>query len=324
MAEGGTVARLGREQVDELRVPAGRGARRRAWRTLRRGRLGLAGLIILLTITLAALAASGIAPHDPYEGSLAVSRRCPAFTTCPNLGGSFARTGPTTGTTEYLLGTDANGRDILSRIIYAARISLLVGVTAVAIGGGVGVLAGLLSGYHGGRLDALIMRIADVQLAFPFILLAIAIVAVLGGGLLNVIIVLGIGSWVPYARIVRGQVLSAKNQEYVIAARAVGARDHAVLFRHILPNVIAPAIIIATFGVAAAIIGEATLSFLGVGIRAPTPTWGNMLADGRAYVASAWWLATFPGLAIVLTVLSINVIGDWLRDFLDPRLRNVD
>jgi peptide/nickel transport system permease protein len=197
-------------------------------------------------------------------------------------------------------------------------------VTAAAIGGSLGVLAGLLSGYYGGSLDALVMRIADVQLVFPFILLAIAVVAVLGGGVVNVIVVRGIGSWVPYARVVRGQVLSAKNQEYVTAARTVGARDAAILFRHILPNVITPAIIIATFGVAAAIIGEATLSYLGVGIRAPTPTWGNMLADGRAYVASAWWLATFPGLAIVLTVLSINMIGDWLRDFLDPRLRHVD
>jgi peptide/nickel transport system permease protein len=139
-----------------------------------------------------------------------------------------------------------------------------------------------------------------------------------------VIVVLGIGSWVPYARIVRGQVFSAKNQEYVLAARTIGAQDTLVLFRHILPNVTTPAIIVATFGVAAAIIGEATLSFLGVGIQAPTPTWGNMLADGRAYVGSAWWLATFPGVAIMLTVLSINVIGDWVRDYLDPRLRNVD
>jgi peptide/nickel transport system permease protein len=301
-----------------------RGARQRAWRTLRRGRLGLVGAAILLVIVLAAIFAPWLAPHDPFQGSLTASRRCPAFATCPNLGGSFARTGPTRGSTEYLLGTDANGRDVLSRIIYAARISLIVGVTAVLIGGGIGVLAGLLSGYYGGASDAIIMRIADVQLAFPFILLAIAIVAVLGGGLLNVIVVLGIGSWVPYARVVRGQVLSAKHQEYVIAARTIGARDPAILFRHVLPNVITPAVIIATFGVAAAIIGEATLSFLGVGIRAPTPTWGNMLADGRAYVASAWWLATFPGIAIVLTVLSINMIGDWLRDFLDPRLRNID
>jgi len=301
-----------------------RGARQRAWRTLRRGRLGLVGAAILLVIVLAAIFAPWIAPHDPFQGSLSASRRCPAFTTCPNLGGSFARTGPTRGSTEYLLGTDANGRDVLSRIIYAARISLIVGVTAVLIGGGIGVLAGLLTGYYGGALDAVIMRLADIQLAFPFILLAIAIVAVLGGGLLNVIVVLGIGSWVPYARVVRGQVLSAKHQEYVIAARTIGARDPAILFRHLLPNVITPAVIIATFGIAAAIIGEATLSFLGVGIRAPTPTWGNMLADGRAYVASAWWLATFPGIAIVLTVLSINMIGDWLRDFLDPRLRNID
>ncbi len=324
MAERVAVARMGGQPVQELGWAGSRSARAEAWRSLRRGRLGLVGLVILLAITLAAIAAPWIAPHDPYQGSLAVSRLCPAFTTCPNLAGSFAQTGPTTGSIEYLLGTDVNGRDILSRIIYAARISLIVGVSAVAIGGGVGVLAGLLCGYYGGPLDALVMRLADVQLAFPFILLAIAVVAVLGGGLLNVIIVLGIGSWVPYARIVRGQVLSAKNQEYVIAAQAIGARDPAILFRQILPNVITPAIIIGTFGVAAAIIGEATLSYLGVGIHAPTPTWGNMLADGRAYVASAWWLATFPGIAIVLTVLSINVIGDWLRDFLDPRLRHVD
>jgi peptide/nickel transport system permease protein len=291
---------------------------------LRRGRLGLAGCVILFVIVIAAIAAPWIAPHDPLQGSLTASRRCPAFTVCPNLAGSFARNVETRGSTEYLLGTDANGRDVLSRIIYAARVSLIVGVAAVALGAGIGVLAGLLSGYYGKGVDAVIMRIADVQLAFPFILLAIAIVAVLGGGLINVIIVLGVGSWVPYARVVRGQVLAAKHQEYVIAARTIGARDPVILFRHILPNVITPAIVIATFGVAAAIIGEATLSFLGVGIRAPTPTWGNMLADGRAYVASAWWLATFPGLAIVLTVLSINLIGDWLRDFLDPRLRNID
>jgi peptide/nickel transport system permease protein len=323
MAQQGALARTDAIGVEEMagRVAA-RGARKDIWRTLRRARLGLVGMVVLAIIAGAAIAAPWVAPHDPYAGTLAMSRRCPAFTTCPNLGGSFARTGPTTGSTEYLLGTDVNGRDILSRIIYAARISLIVGVTAVAIGGGVGVLAGLVTGYYGGAIDSIIMRLADIQLAFPFILLAIAIIAVLGGGMVNVIIVLGIGSWVPYARIVRGQVLSARSQEYVIAARTIGAHDFTVLFRHILPNVITPAIIIATFGVAAAIIGEATLSYLGLGINAPTPTWGNMLADGRAYVASAWWLATFPGLAIVLTVLSINVIGDWLRDFLDPRLRH--
>jgi peptide/nickel transport system permease protein len=324
MADQSVAATLDQEQIEEARRPAVRGVRSNLWRSLRRSRLGMMGILILAIIALAAVLAPAIAPHDPYQGSLNVSRQCPAFTTCPNLGGSFARTGAARGTLEYPLGTDPNGRDVLSRIIYAAQISLIVGVTAVVIGGTVGVVAGLVSGYYGGWVDSVIMRIADVQLAFPFILLAIAIIAVMGGGLLNVIIVLGIGSWVPYARIVRGQVLSAKGQEYVLAARTLGALDAAILFRHILPNVVTPAIIIATFGVAAAIIGEATLSFLGLGIQAPTPTWGNMLADGRAYVSSAWWLATFPGLAIMLTVLSINVIGDWLRDYLDPRLRNID
>jgi peptide/nickel transport system permease protein len=324
MAQQSAAATLDSEQIEEARRPASRTARGDLWRTLRRSRLGMAGIVILAVIAVAAIAAPVVAPHDPYQGSLSVSRQCPAFTTCPNLGGSFARTGAREGTLEYPLGTDPNGRDVFSRIIYAAQISLIVGVTAVVIGGTVGVVAGLVSGYYGGSVDSVIMRIADIQLAFPFILLAIAIIAVLGGGLVNVIIVLGIGSWVPYARIVRGQVFSAKGQEYVLAAQAMGAGDAIILFRHILPNVVTPAIIIATFGVAAAIIGEATLSFLGVGIQAPTPTWGNMLADGRAYVSSAWWLATFPGVAIMLTVLSINVIGDWLRDYLDPRLRNVD
>jgi peptide/nickel transport system permease protein len=328
--------------IREGALASRRNMRRRAWRMLRRGRLGLVGLVLLLIITLAAIFAPLVAPHDPLVGKLEDSRKCPAFTTCPNLGGAVGGGQPTNiggfnlpgtaagagappkGTLEYPLGTDANGRDVFSRIVFAARISLIVGVTAVLIGGLVGVVAGLLCGFYGGLIDTVIMRIADIQLAFPFILLAIAIVAVLGGSLLNVILVLGIGSWVPYARLVRGQVLSAKQHEYIIAARTIGLRDPAILFRHLLPNVITPAIIIATFGIASAIIGEATLSFLGVGIRPPTPTWGNMLADGRAYVASAWWLATFPGLAILITVLSINMIGDWIRDVLDPRLRNVD
>lgn len=328
MAERGATVLLKQDEQQlaeaEARRPASRTTRGDLWRTLRRAKLGMVGIVIMLVIAVAAITAPFIAPHDPIQGDLAASRVCPAFTTCPNLGGSFARTTASVGTMKYPLGTDSNGRDVFSRILYAGQISLVVGVTAVVIGGTVGVVAGLVSGYYGGWIDSLIMRIADVQLAFPFILLAIAIVAVLGGGLFNVVLVLGIGSWVPYARIVRGQVFSAKTQEYVLAARTIGAQDATVLYRHILPNVLTPAIIIATFGVAAAIIGEATLSFLGVGIQPPTPTWGNMLADGRAYVGSAWWLATFPGVAIMLTVLSINVIGDWLRDYLDPRLRNVD
>jgi peptide/nickel transport system permease protein len=346
MAERTTAGRVEAQQpgIREAAVASRRNLRRRAWRMLRRGRLGLVGLIVLAIIALAAIFAPLVAPHNPEVGDLTVNRRCPAFTTCPVLGGggSAASASPSSiggftlpgaganasappkGSLDYPLGTDANGRDVFSRIVYAARISLIVGVAAVLIGGIVGVVAGLLCGFYGGVVDAVIMRIADIQLAFPFILLAIAIVAVLGGSLFNVILVLGIGSWVPYARLVRGQVLSAKQQEYIIAARTIGARDPVILFRHLLPNVITPAIIIATFGIAAAIIGEATLSFLGVGIRPPTPTWGNMLADGRAYVSSAWWLATFPGIAILITVLSINMIGDWVRDVLDPRLRNTD
>jgi peptide/nickel transport system permease protein len=341
MAERTTAGQLKTQQggIKEAGIAARRNLRRRAWRMLRRGRLGLVGLILLAIITVAAIFAPLVAPHDPLVGKLEDSRKCPAFTTCPILGGAVggqpttiggftlpgaAASAPPKGSLNYPLGTDANGRDVFSRIVYAARVSLIVGIAAVLIGGIVGVVAGLLCGFYGGVVDAVIMRLADIQLAFPFILLAIAIVAVLGGGLFNVILVLGIGSWVPYARLVRGQVLSAKQQEYVIAARTIGARDSVVLFRHLLPNVITPAIIIATFGIASAIIGEATLSFLGVGIRPPTPTWGNMLADGRAYVASAWWLATFPGIAILITVLSINMIGDWIRDVLDPRLRNTD
>ncbi len=330
--------------IKQAEVIARRNSRRRAWRMLRRGRLGLVGLVLLILITLSAIFAPFVAPHDPLVGKLDASRRCPAFTTCPNLGGGGAASGgqgqsttgdfklpgaaattaPPKGTMEYPLGTDANGRDVLSRIVYAARISLIVGVAAVLLGSFLGVVAGLLCGFYGGFVDTVIMRLADIQLAFPFILLAIAIVAVLGGGLFNVILVLGVGSWVPYARLVRGQVLSAKQQEYVVAARTIGAHDSSILFRHLLPNVVTPAIIVATFGIAAAIIGEATLSFLGVGINPPTPTWGNMLADGRAYVGSAWWLATFPGVAILLTVLSINLIGDWIRDVLDPRMRNTE
>ncbi len=285
---------------------------------LRRGRLGLAGVFILFCVTFAAITAPWLAPHDPNKGDLIARLNCPAYTSCPRYGTKQI----IHGTTSYPLGTDQLGRDILSRIIYGARVSLIVGVAAVALGGGIGTALGLLSGYFGGGIDAAISRIADVQLAFPFLLLAILISIVVGGGLFNVIIILSIGAWVPFARVVRGSTLSAKNHEYVTAARTIGARTPSILFRHILPNVITPAIVIATFAVAGTIIAEAGLSFLGLGVGASQPTWGNMLADGRVYVATAWWLATFPGIAIMLTVLSVNLIGDWLRDILDPRLRN--
>lgn len=191
------------------------------------------------------------------------------------------------------------------------------------LGAGGGATLGLLAGYYGGWIDSVIMRVGDVFLAFPYLLLAIAIVAVLGGGLVNVVIVLALAGWVPYARLMRGAVLALLHQEYMFAARAIGARDAAVLFKHLLPNAITPIIVYSTFAVAATIIAEAGLSFLGLGVGATRATWGNMLSDGRAYMATAWWLATIPGLAIVLTVLAINLIGDWLRDVLDPQLRNI-
>lgn len=302
-------------------VRARRSAMRRALRLLWRNRLGLLGASMLSIVVLAAVFAPVIAPHDPMTGDITKRLTCPVLTTCPSF---IPGTPPSRGTLDHPLGTDQLGRDIFSRIVYGARVSLIVGLAAVLLGAGFGSSLGLISGYYGGRLDALIMRIGDLFLAFPYLLLAIAIVAVLGGGLLNVIIVLAIATWVPYARLMRGSVLSAKEQEYIIAARAIGLRDVVLLFKHIAPNCVTPIIVFGTFNVAAAIIAEAGLSFLGLGVGATRPTWGNMLADGRAYVATAWWLATFPGLAIMLTVLGINMIGDWLRDALDPHLRNIE
>jgi len=186
-----------------------------------------------------------------------------------------------------------------------------------------GVTLGLFAGYYGGRLDGLIMRLVDIQLAFPFILLAITVVAVLGAGLRNVIIVLGVAGWMYYARMVRGQVLALKEKEFVAAARALGAPSYVIIPRHVLPNVLTPVIVVGTFAVATNVITEASLSFLGLGVEPAIPTWGSMLADGRAYIGRAWWLTTLPGLAILLTVLSINLLGDWIRDRLDPRLRGL-
>jgi peptide/nickel transport system permease protein len=297
-----------------------RSATSRAFRMLRRNRLGVVGFAILVLVGFAAIFAPLLAPYDPAEGDIMERLRCPATTSCPVYG----TTNTIDGTTEHILGTDALGRDILSRVIYGARVSLIVGITAVLLGAGFGTAMGLFSGYYGGWLDTIIMRIGDIFLAFPYLLLAIAIVAVLGGGLLNVIIVLAIATWVPYARLTRGSVLSTKAHEFIVAARAIGVSDGSILFRHLLPNVVTPVIVYGTFAVAAAIIAEASLSFLGLGVGSSTPTWGNMLADGRAYLSTAWWLATIPGVAIMLTVLSINLIGDWLRDALDPQLRNVE
>jgi peptide/nickel transport system permease protein len=219
------------------------------------------------------------------------------------------------------LGTDHLGRDILARIIYGSRIALVVGLAAVLISGVLGMIIGLAAGYFGGRLDDFLMRLADVQLAFPFILLAIAVIGVLGPSLRNIIIVIGVSSWVVYARVVRGEVLSIREREFVHAAVALGSRPWRVLLTHVLPNTFTPWLVVATLDMARVIVIESALSFLGLGVQPPTPTWGGMLADGRVYLSTAWWLATFPGLAILVTVLGINLFGDGLRDTLDPRLK---
>ena len=282
-------------------VPAGAGVRRR---TSFRAVFGLA---VLLLMSGAAIAAPRIAPWDPGRQMLAKRLRPPAWQ---------AR-----GLREHPLGTDHLGRDILSRILYGGRISLGVGVSAVTLSACLGVSLGLLAGFHGGRTDALIMRVVDVFLAIPYILLAMGVVFALGPSLLNVILVMAVTRWVQFARIVRADVLSLREREFVAGARARGNRSLRLLLHHVLPNALTPIIVVATLELAFMIIYESALSFLGLGVQPPTPTWGWMLSDGRNYVATAWWLATFPGLAIMLTVLAVNLLGDWLRDTLDPRLR---
>lgn len=222
----------------------------------------------------------------------------------------------------HLAGTDHLGRDVFGRLIYGSRISLLVGIVAVAFGGSVGLLLGLLAGYYGGFLDSAIMRFTDMQLAFPFLLLALALVTILGPSIFNVILVLALTSWINYAKVVRGDVLQLRGREFVQAARVLGIPRYRIIFRHILPNVMSSFLVVASFQVAALIIAESSLSFLGLGVPNSIPTWGTMLADGREYVRDAWWLAVFPGVAIMLAALSFNIIGDGLRDLLDPTIRS--
>jgi len=226
------------------------------------------------------------------------------------------------GAETLVLHSDALGRDVLSRLLFGARVSIVVGLAAVLIGGALGTALGVAAGYAGGAVDVVIMRIGDIQLAFPFILLAIMILVVLGPGLANLIIVLGIGQWVTYARIARGQTLAVRQLDYVEAARAMGAGALAIMRRTILPNITAPLIVVASFNLAGVILSEAALSFLGLGVPPTMPTWGGMLAESRdQLLAGHWWLSVLPGAAIMLTVLSCNVLGDWLRDLLDPRLQ---
>jgi peptide/nickel transport system permease protein len=284
---------------------------RREWwvfmRRLARRRTSLFGLVVVAVVVLTALAAALVTPFDPVEQNIGERLKAPLTR---NAEGRV-----------HLLGTDHLGRDILARIVFGARPALLVGFAAVAISGVLGMLSGLVAGYFGGRVDDILMRLADIQLAFPFILLAIAVIGVLGPSLTTIISVIGVSSWVVYARIVRGAALSLREREFVQAAQALGSRDGRILLRHVLPNVFTPWLVVATLDMARVIVIESALSFLGLGVQPPTPTWGGMLADGRVYISTAWWLATFPGLAILITVLGINLFGDGLRDTLDPRLK---
>jgi ABC-type dipeptide/oligopeptide/nickel transport system permease subunit len=246
-----------------------------------------------------------VAPHDPGRQSLVARYTPPAW---------FSG-----GRVEYPLGTDHIGRDVLSRIVHGARVSLLVGVCAVLLSSSIGVSLGLVSGFFGGRADTVIMTIVDVMLSFPGLLLALAFAAALGPSLATVILVLGLTGWERYTRVVRAEVLALRERDFVEAARALGARSARIALRHVLPNTLSSVIVLATLQVAQAILQEAALSFLGVGTGNAYPTWGQMIAQGRDVVTVAWWLPTFPGLAIMVTVLSINLVGDRLRDALDPR-----
>jgi peptide/nickel transport system permease protein len=276
-------------------------------RRLIRRRTALFGLCVVALVLVTALAAPLLSPFDPIEQNIGERLKAPGVR---DAAGRL-----------HVLGTDHLGRDLFARVLYGARPALMVGFAAVLISGVLGMAAGLIAGYFGGRVDDVLMRLADIQLAFPFILLAIAVIGVLGPSLATIIAVIGVSSWVVYARVVRGTVLSLTEREFVQAALALGSGDGRVVLRHILPNAFTPWLVVATLDMARVIVIESALSFLGLGVQPPTPTWGGMLADGRVYISTAWWLATFPGLAILVTVLGINLFGDGLRDTLDPRLK---
>lgn len=288
--------------LPQASAPASRRRRRRGRTAAGMVGWGLAGLIVGIAVL-----APVLSPHDPFQQDLERHAAAPTI--------SWSRLG------AYPLGNDQLGRDLLSRVIYGSRVSLGVGIAAVVLGGTIGVALGIMSGYFGGWPDRLIMRVADIQLAFPFILLAMAIIAVAGPGLGKLIAVLALSGWVTYARVVRSEVLSVREREFIQAARAIGLRNWRIMLKHVLPNVAAPIIVVATLELARVVILEAALSFLGLGVQPPTPSWGRMLADGRDFLATAWWISTFPGLAIMALVLGVNLVGDWLRDVLDPRIR---
>jgi ABC-type dipeptide/oligopeptide/nickel transport system permease subunit len=281
---------------------------REAWRTLKADKFAMAGLLYLLALFCVATFAGHIAPHDPTFQTL--GKRLTPGVWVPG------------GSTTFPLGTDHLGRDMLSRLIYGSRISIIVGLSTVAIAGTIGTLLGLVSGYYGGNLDDLIMRWADIQMAFPGLLLALSVLALFGPSLQNMVLVLALNNWMWYARLTRGVMLSMREVLFVEAARVLGASNARIIFKHCFPNLASPLITLGTLEVARMILSEASLSFLGFGVQPPTPAWGLMLAEGRGYLPIAWWLVTFAGICIGLTVLAINLVASWLRSVTDPHQRD--
>jgi len=284
-----------------------RASLRRAWHRVRRVRGGLAGSAAVVIIVGLTLFAPWLAPHDPYVGRVVDRLLPPAWMD----GGSAA----------FPLGTDQIGRDVLSRLIYGGRISLVISVLAVGVAGAVGLSLGLFAGFYRGWADWMISAAVDVMLTFPFILLALATIAVLGPSIRNVVIVLGITGWPIYTRVVRAETVRLRSLEFTMAARALGATSARIVLRHLLPNLVNAVIVIASLDVARFIIVEAFLSYLGLGVQPPIPSWGGMLGDFRAFMFDRWWLPTFPGTAIFVTALAVNLMGDGLRDLLDPQSR---
>jgi ABC-type dipeptide/oligopeptide/nickel transport system permease subunit len=290
-------------------VPAAReasAARGRVRRAFLRDRVAVAGCVMLAVIVIAAVWPAALLPHAPEESDLEARLRPPVF-----LAG---------GVQQHPLGTDNLGRDLLSRMMMGGRFSLLVALSAVCIGAVLGVTAGLVAGYRGGWADAILMRLVDVQLAFPLLLLIIAVIAVLGRSLTVLIVVLGVPTWAHYARVVRGSALGIAQTQYVEAARAMGCGEARIVGRHLLPNLATPLVILTTFEIARLLLLESAVSFLGLGIQPPTPSWGTMIADGRNHLYDGWWVSTVPGLAICTAVLAFNFVGDGLRDVLDPKM----
>jgi peptide/nickel transport system permease protein len=282
---------------------------RRPRRFARLRRAPLIPFAIITFIVLTALFANVLTPYSPTDISLSKRLKPPFW----EKGGSLA----------HPLGTDPMGRDLLTRMIYGARVSLIVGFLGLLVGGGVGAALGMIAGYAGGRVDAFLMRVADTALAFPIILFAILLVVILGGSLLTVVIAIALVLWARYARVIRGEVLSLRERDFVAQARIAGCSSRRIILTHLFPNVLNTLVVLLSLQVGWVIIVEASLSFLGAGVPPPTPTWGSMIAEGRDYIATAWWVSFFPGLGILVTVLAFNLFGDWLRDALDPTMRQL-